>query len=56
LYAAGCDDGTIVSRDGTAFFCFSREPSSLEDAITTAAHAIQKAGFHLAHIEVGCPV
>lgn len=56
LHAAGCDDGTIVSRDGTAFVCFSRESSSLEDAITTAAHDIQKAGFHVAHIEVGCPV
>lgn len=56
LYQAGCDDGTIVSREGTAFVRFSRESSSLEDAISSAASDVQKAGFHVAHIEVACPV
>ncbi len=56
LYEAGCDDGTIVSRDGTAFVRFSRESLSLEDAISTAASDVQKAGFQVAHIEVACPV
>lgn len=56
LYEAGCDDGTIVSRDGMAFVWFSRESTSLEDAINSAASNVQKAGFQVAHIEVACPV
>lgn len=51
LYEAGCDDGTIVSRDGTAFVRFSRESLSLEDAKNTAASNVQKAGFQIADIK-----
>jgi len=29
LFESGCDDGTIVSRDGAVFVRFSREPTSL---------------------------
>jgi hypothetical protein len=56
LYEAGCDDGTIVSRDGVAFIRFSRESSSLEDAINSAAANVQNAGFQVGHVEVECPV
>ena len=56
LYAAGCDDGTIVSRDSVAFIRFSRESSSLEDAINSAAANAQTAGFQVGHVEVECPV
>jgi hypothetical protein len=56
LFEAGCDDGTIVSRDGNAFVRFSRESNSLEDAIASAAGDVRKAGFHVAHVEVACPV
>jgi hypothetical protein len=56
LFEAGCNDGTIVSRDGNAFVRFSRESDSLEDAITSAAGDVRKAGFHVAHVEVACPV
>jgi hypothetical protein len=55
LFEAGCDDGTIVSRDGNTFVRFSRESDSLEDAITSAAGDVRKAGFHVAHVEVACP-
>ena len=56
LYTAGCDDGTIVSRDGVAFIRFSRDSSSLEDAINSAAANVQTAGFQVGHVEVECPV
>ena len=56
LYEAGCDDGTIVSRDGIALIRFSRESPSLEEAINSAASDVQKAGFQAAHVEVECPV
>ena len=56
LVEAGCDDGTIVSRDGEAFVRFSRESTSLEQAINSAADDVARAGFHVDHVEVHCPV
>jgi hypothetical protein len=56
LYQAGCDDGTIVTRDGTVFIRFSRESSSLEEAINSAAVNVKHAGFCVGHVEVHCPV
>jgi hypothetical protein len=56
LYKAGCDDGTIVSREGSVFIRFSRESTSLEEAINSAAVNVQNAGFQIEHVEVACPV
>ena len=56
LVEAGCDDGTIVSRNGESFVRFSRESASLEQAINTAAADVERAGFRVAHVEVHCPV
>jgi len=56
LFEAGCDDGTIVSRDVAAHIRFSRESSSLEEAINSAATDVQRAGFCVAHVLVDCPV
>lgn len=56
LFEAGCDDGTIVSRDGEVFVRFTRESSSLEQAINSAAADVQRAGFQVDHVEVHCPV
>jgi hypothetical protein len=56
LFEAGCDDGTIVSREGEVFVRFSRESSSLEQAINSAAADVARAGFQIDHVEVHCPV
>ena len=56
LFVAGCDDGTIVSREGEVFVRFSRESGSLEQAINSAAADVQRAGFRVDHVEVHCPV
>jgi hypothetical protein len=56
LYQAGCDDGTIVTRDETVFIRFSREAASLEEAINSAASNVETAGFTVEHVEVHCPV
>ena len=56
LFEAGCDDGTIVSRDSQVFIDFARESSSLENAINSAAGDVQRAGFQVDHVEVHCPV
>jgi hypothetical protein len=56
LFEAGCDDATIVSRDGVVFIRFARESNSLEQAINSAAADIERAGFQVDHVEVHCPV
>jgi len=56
LFESGCDDGTIVSRDGATFIYFARDSSSLEEAINSATSEVQNAGFQVAHVEMLCPV
>jgi hypothetical protein len=56
LFQSGCDDGTIVTRNGRVFVRFSRNSSSLEQAINTAAADVERAGFQVDHVEVHCPV
>jgi hypothetical protein len=52
LYEAGCDDGTIVTRDGETFIHVDREAENLEDAIRSAFHDVRKAGFDVARLEM----
>jgi hypothetical protein len=52
LYAAGCDDGTIVTREGRSFIAFDRESESLESAIRTAATDVRAAGLQIDHVEM----
>jgi hypothetical protein len=52
LFAAGCDDGTPVSCNGTAWIHFDREGPSLEEAIRSAVAQVQAAGFKVAKIEL----
>ena len=33
LYEAGCDDGTVVIRNGVTYVAFDREAEPLEEAI-----------------------
>lgn len=56
LFESGCDDGTLVSRNGEVFVRFSRESTSLEQAINSAAADVVRAGFQVDHVEVHCPV
>ena len=56
LFEAGCDDGTILSRDGEVFVRVSRESESLEQAISSAAADVERAGFRVENVEVHCPV
>lgn len=52
LFEAGCDDGTLVSRNDQAWIHFDREASSLEDAIRTAVAQVQSAGLTAAKVEM----
>lgn len=52
LYAAGCDDGTIVTRDGVTHIAFDRQANSLEDAIRSATANVRAAGFEITRVEM----
>lgn len=52
LFAAGCDDGTPVVCDGTAWVHFDRAAASLDEAIATAVAQVQAAGFTVSKVEL----
>ena len=56
LYAAGCDDGTVVTRNGVTHIAFDREADSLEAAIRSASADVRAAGFEVACVEMDAPV
>lgn len=52
LYEAGCDDGTIVTRNGVTFVAFDRKAHSLEGAIRSAIADVRAAGFEVKRVEM----
>ena len=52
LYKAGCDDSTVVTKNGTTCVIFDREAASLEEAIRSATADVRKAGFDVARVEM----
>lgn len=44
LFAAGCDDGTFGVSGGRATIDFARRAASLQDAVLSAIHDVQRAG------------
>jgi hypothetical protein len=52
LFAAGCDDGTPASCNGTAWIHFDREAPALEEAIRSAVSQVQAAGFKVSKVEL----
>jgi len=52
LFDAGCDDGTLVSREGITWIHFDRQAASLEEAIRSAVSQIQSAGIPVLKVEL----
>ena len=44
LHEAGCDDATVVVRDGVMYLDFDREAPAFSDAVGSATHDVEKAG------------
>ncbi len=44
LYEAGCDDALPGMTDGVVFLDFSREASSIQDAVLSAISDVERAG------------
>jgi hypothetical protein len=52
LYEAGCDDGTIVTRNRVTFIAFDRKAESLEKAIRSATADVRAAGLEVQRVEM----
>jgi len=52
LYQAGCDDGTIVTRNRVTSIVFDRKAESFEKAIRSATADVLAAGFEVKRVEM----
>jgi hypothetical protein len=52
IVAAGCDDGSPGSSEGTAFVVMHRQADCLETAIRSAIADVQRAGFSVLKVEI----
>jgi hypothetical protein len=52
LYAAGCDDGSILSRGDVTMVQFDRDASTLDAALASAIRDVEGAGFQVARVEI----
>lgn len=52
LYEAGCDDGTIITRNRVTFVVFDRKARSLEQAIRSATADVRAAGLEVKRVEM----
>lgn len=52
LYESGCDDASILTRDGVARLQFDRQASNLDEALASAIQNVEKAGLTVARVEI----
>lgn len=55
LFEAGCDDGTLFTRDGAIYVGFAREAPTFRDAVTSAIADVQSAGYRVTHVAIEPP-
>ncbi len=52
LYEVGCDDASILTRDGITRIQFDREASNLDEALASAIENVERAGLAVARVEI----
>ena len=55
LFDAGCDDGTLFTREGAIFVGFAREAPTLREAVTSAIADVQSAGYRVSRVTIDTP-
>lgn len=55
LFEAGCDDGTLFSRDGVIYVGFTRQAPSFREAVTSAIADVQSAGYRVSRVSLAAP-
>jgi hypothetical protein len=52
LYEAGCDDASILTREGVTRIQFDREAANLDEALASAIQNVERAGLAVARVEI----
>lgn len=52
LYEAGCDDASILTRDGITRIQFDRYAANLDEALASAILCVERAGLAVARVEI----
>ena len=52
LYAAGCDDASILTRDGVTRLQIDRHAANLDEALASAIQSAERAGLAVARVEI----
>jgi hypothetical protein len=52
LYEAGCDDASILTRDGVTRLQFDRQAANLDGALASAIQSVERAGLAVARVEI----
>jgi hypothetical protein len=52
LYELTCDDASILTRQGVTRIQFDREAANLDEALGSAIHDVEQAGFVVARVEI----
>ena len=55
LFEAGCDDGTLFTRNGAIYVGFAREAPTFRQAVTSAITDVQSAGYRVSHVAIEPP-
>ena len=52
LYETGCDDASVLTRDGITRVQFDRQASNLDEALASAIRNVERAGLAVARVEI----
>jgi hypothetical protein len=52
LFEAGCDDASILTRNGVTRLQFDRHASSLDEALASAIQSVEGTGLAVARVEI----
>jgi hypothetical protein len=52
LYETGCDDASILTRDGITRLQFDRDATNLDEALASAIQSVERAGLTVSRVEI----
>lgn len=52
LFETGCDDASILTRDGVTRLQFDRYAANLDEALASAIKSVERAGMVVARVEI----
>jgi hypothetical protein len=52
LYESGCDDASILTRDGVTRLQFDRHAANLDEALASAIQSVEQLGLAVARVEI----